>query len=209
MLDYISSLKERRIIIIDGLERLFLRKVNGFSCLQKLLSLIVSSDDQILWICSVSKYAYNYLNKTIALSEHFDYSIHMDNLTSRQIRDIVLKRNRLSGYQVSYQMSVSAAENAKTKKLSQSELEDRFFAELNEFASSNISLSLNFWLQSIHSIENDLVEISDFTAPDFGFLENLSMEKAYTLLHILMHGKISAEYHSLIFNQKVEKVAEF
>ncbi len=205
VLDYISSLKERRIIIIDGLERLFLRKVNGFSCLQKLLSLIVSSDDQILWICSVSKYAYNYLNKTIALSEHFDYSIHMDNLTSRQIRDIVLKRNRLSGYQVSYQMSVSAAENAKTKKLSQSELEDRFFAELNEFASSNISLSLNFWLQSIHSIENDLVEISDFTAPDFGFLENLSMEKAYTLLHILMHGKISAEYHSLIFNQKVEK----
>ncbi len=203
--EYISSLKERRIIIIDGLERLFLRKINGFSCLQKLLSLIVSSDDQILWICSVSKYAFNYLNKTIALSEHFDYSIHMDNLTSRQIRDIVLKRNRLSGYQVNYRISDLAAENPKTKKLSQGELEDRFFAELNEFASSNISLSLNFWLQSVHSIENDLVEISDFTAPDFGFLENLSMEKAYTLLHILMHGKISAEYHALIFNQKVEK----
>ena len=205
VLDYISSIKERKIVIIDGLERLFLRKVHGFSCLQKLLSLIVSSDDQIFWICSSSKYAFNYLNKTIALSEHFDYTIHLDNLTSRQIRDIVLKRNRLSGYQVNYQMSESAGEKAKAKKLSQGELEDHFFTELNEFASSNISLSLNFWLQSIQSVEDDLVEIRDFNAPDFGFLENLSPVKAYTLLHVLMHGKISAEYHSLIFNQKVEK----
>ncbi len=202
---FISSFKERRIMIIDGLERLFIRKVNGFACLQKLLLLIVSSNQKIFWICSVSKYASAYLNKTIAISEYFDYNIRIDSLSSKQIQDIVLKRNRLSGYRVTYLADKLAGENAKTKKLTQSDLEDKFFAELNLFAGSNISLSLNYWLQSIQSIQEDHLEIGSFEAPDFGFLENISPEKAYTLLVIVMHGKISVDQHALIFNQKTEK----
>jgi transcriptional regulator with XRE-family HTH domain len=202
---FIASFSERRVVIIDGLERLFIKKVNGFACLQKLLSLIVSSNHQIFWICSVSKYASAYLNKTIALSEHFDYSINMDSLTSRQVRDIVLKRNRLSGYQLNYKMGNSEDDNSKSRKLTQNELEDKFFGELNQFAGSNISLSLNYWLQSIHSIQEDHVEIGDFIAPDFGFLENISPEKAYTLLLVVMHGKISVEQHALIFSQNMDK----
>ena len=124
---FISSFKERRIVIIDGLERLFIRKVNGFTCLLKLLSLIVSTNHQILWICSVSKYASAYLNKTIALSEYFDYSINIDSLSSEQIQNIVLKRNRLSGFQVKYQMENSAEGNPRPKKLTQVELEDKVF----------------------------------------------------------------------------------
>ena len=203
--DFITSFKERRIVMIDGIERLFLRKVNGFTCLQKLLSLIVSTNHQIFWICSSAKYASVYLNKTIALSEHFDYSINIDSLNSQQLRDIVLKRNRLSGYYITYIMGSGVEVNAKTKHLTQVELEDKFFAELNEFAGSNISLSLNYWLQSIHSIGEEHVEIGDFITPDFGFLETISPEKAYTLLVVVMHGKISVEHHALIFNQKREK----
>jgi len=203
--EFITSFKERRIVIIDGLERLFIRKVNGFACLQKLLSLIVSTNHQIFWICSVSKYASEYLNKTMALSEHFDYAIDIDSMNSKQIRDIVLKRNRLSGYQLNYQMGNAEDTGAKARKLNQNELEDKFFAELTQFAGSNISLSLNYWLQSIHSIQDDQVEIGDFNAPDFGFLENLSPEKAYTLLIVVMHGKISVEHHSLIFSQKTDR----
>lgn len=203
--DFISSFKERRIVIIDGLERLFLRKVNGFTCLQKLLSLIVSTNHQIFWICSSAKYASGYLNKTIALYEHFDYTINVDNLNSQQVRDIVLKRNRLSGYEITYSMGDISEGHAKSKVLTQGELEDKFFLELNEFAGSNIGLSLNFWLQSIHSVEEEHIEMGDFMAPDFGFLENISPEKAYTLLVVVMHGKISVEHHAQIFSQKREK----
>ncbi len=202
---FISSIKKRRIVIIDGLERLFIRKVNGFTCLLKLLSLIVSSNHQILWICSVSKYASLYLNKTIALSEYFDYSINIDSLSSEQIQNIVLKRNRLSGFQVKYQMGNSPDGNPPPKKLTQVELEVKFFNELNQFAGSNISLSLNYWLQSILSIKGDLIEIGNFIAPDFSFLDNISLEKAYTLLVVVMHGKISVDQHALIFSQKKDK----
>ena len=78
-------------MIIDGMERLFIRKVNGFACIQKLLLLIVSSNQKIFWICSVSKYASAYLNKTISISEYFDYNIRIDSLSSTQIQEIVLK----------------------------------------------------------------------------------------------------------------------
>ena len=170
-----------------------------------MLSLIVSSNHQIFWICSVSKYTSAYLNKTLGLSEYFDYSIDIDTLNSDQVRDIVLKRNRLSGYGLSYQIVNGTDGNSKLKKLTQSELEDRFFAELNEFAGSNLSLSLNYWLQSIRSIQDDQIEIGNFLAPDFGFLESISPEKAYTLLVVVMHGRITLEQHALIFSQRVEK----
>ena len=137
----------------------------------------------------------------MGLSEYFDYIVEIDTLDSKQIRDIVLKRNRLSGYELSYQNGSGTDESARSKDLSHSDLEDRFFTELNLFAGSNISLSLNYWLQSIHSIEEDHIEIGHFLAPDFGFLDSISPEKAYTLLVILMHGKISLEQHAHIFNQ--------
>jgi len=208
--DYIDSLKERRIVIIDGLERLFLRKVNGFICLQKLLSLIVYSNHKIFWLCSISMYASIYLNKTIVLSEHFDYTINIDNLNSTQIKNIILKRNRISGYQVKYQIDEEAENNNKEKKLSQKQLEDNFFFELNKFAYSNISLSINYWLQSIISVNEDSYDIyiDHFKTPDFGFIKSLSPEKSYTLLLVLMHGKLSIKLHALIYNQKLDKSAK-
>jgi hypothetical protein len=102
-------------------------------------------------------------------------------------------------------MRSSSDGNARPKKLTQADLEDTFFNELSLFAGSNISLSLNYWLQSIKSIQGDLIEIGNFVTPDFSFLENISLEKVYTLLAVVMHGKISVEHHALTFNQKPEK----
>ncbi len=203
--EYISTLTERRIIIIDGLERIFLRTLNGFICLQKLLSLIVSTNKNMFWICSVSLYAADYLNKTIGLSDFFDYSINIDNLTSEQIKKIILKRNRISGYQIIYLDEKNTAEENKHDKLNQKQLEEYFFLGLNKFANSNISLSLNYWLQSIISVQGDNLIIGSFSTPDFSFLESISPEKTFALLLIVLHGKLSVEQHSLICNEHYDK----
>ncbi|MBN2349096.1 MAG: hypothetical protein JXJ22_09680 [Bacteroidales bacterium] len=203
--EYVSSLPDRRIIIVDGLERLFLRKLNGFVCLQKLLSLIVSTNSKLFWICSVSLNASVYLNKTSGLSEYFDYTINIDSLTSEQIKSIILKRNRISGYQVKYLNENNAGDGNRQNNSSQKQLEEEFFNELTRFADSNISLSLIYWLQSINTVKGDDIFIGKFIPPDFDFLENISPEKAFCLLLVLLHGKLSVEQHALISNQNYDQ----
>ena len=203
---FIASLSEKRIIILDGFERLFLRKVNGFDCLHKILSLIVTTNAQIFWICSVSKIASDYLNKTIRISDYFDYNIQLDSLSGAQVKEIILKRNRLSGYQIKYLDDESKSIKDKGDEiLNQKLLEDKFFTALNKFADTNISLSAYFWLEAIKKFEDNIIYISDFAIPEFNFLEKISSEKAYALLVVLLHSKISIELYAESTNMNYDK----
>jgi hypothetical protein len=199
---FVSGLSEK-IVMIDGLERIFMRKVNGFDCLRRFLSLVVNTDDQVFWICSVSKIAYHYLSRTVALSEHFDYILDIDHLKGSDIREIILKRNRLSGYKLHFQNSVE--ESKEGSEENQQVLEEAFFTELERFAGSNIRLSLIYWLQSVESVGEEGIIVGRFSVPDFEFLGSLEARKAFVLLLVVMHGKITEDYHTLVSNCSAEE----
>lgn len=198
---YYESNTTRKIIILDGVERLFLRIVNGFECLNKLLTFIVSTNDKFLWNCSISRYALEYLKKTIAINDYFDFEINLDSLDLEEVEEIILKRNRLGGYNVLFATNTEVKNNDNVKESDQDIIKQAFFKDLYKFAKSNIQLSLYYWLQSINSVDDYNVEVGDFTMPDFNFLESFSFEKIFTLYLIVLHGKLKAEEHALIFNQ--------
>jgi len=205
LIEHLDLAEGKQIIVLDGLERTFIRKPGGFKCIQKLLSFIVSTNSQAFWICSVSLHACNYLNKTISIKENFDYLVELNNLDSNEIRKIILKRHRLSGYIVQYEGDLNIKENNKKTKDRQIQLEKEYFEELNRFADSNLSLSFYFWLESISEFSDKELYIKKFVSPDFAFLETLSVEKIYTLLLIVLHGKISVDLHASVCNQSTQK----
>ena len=205
VLQHLELLKGNQIIILDGLERAFIRKPGGFECLQKLLSFIVSTNNMALWVCSVSLHACNYLNKTVSIKENFDYMVELNTLDADEVRNIILKRHRLSGYVVHYDDEQNMTPDNKKAKDRQIQLEKEFFMQLNRFSGSNISLSLYFWLESISKFTDKDLFIKKFSTPDFTFLETLSSEKIYTLLLIVLHGKISVDIHASVCNQSTEK----
>ncbi len=194
-----------QIIILDGLERLFIRKPGGFECLNKFLSFLVSTNKDIFWICSVALHSCNYLHKTIALKENFDYLVDLNNLSSDQIKEIVLKRHKLSGYFIQYEDDLKPAEGVKKAEDRQGQLATEFFNELNKFSVSNISLSLYYWLEAISEFTDKEMFIKRFQPPDFSFLEMLSPDKIFTLLLIILHGKLNVNIHSEVCNLSEEK----
>lgn len=205
ILELVNTATKQQIIVIDGLERVFIRKPGGFDCLHKLMSFMVSTNDQAFWICAVSLYSCNYLNKTISLKENFDYLIELNHLSSENVKGIVLKRHRLSGYFIKYKDELKEPPQKKNGINYQLQLENDFFNELHRFAEGNISLSLYYWLESISEFTDKDLYIKQFLPPDFSFLETLSAEKIYTLLLIVLHGKITTDSHAIICNQSIEK----
>ncbi|MDA3867308.1 MAG: ATP-binding protein [Salinivirgaceae bacterium] len=202
--EYVEGLKgklSKRIIVVDGLERLFLRKVHGNVCLQMILDLIIQTNENIFWVFTCAQHGWTYLDKIYRIGDYFDYTIQLESVKQDEIQDIIFKRNRLSGYDVVYGHSgveLTKNFNKMTLEEQQTYLEKRYFLKLNQFAQSNVSLALSYWLVSIQKIKDKKLHIKSFKTPEFSFLSHLSDDKIHALLFIVLHGKITVETLALI-----------
>ncbi len=202
---HLNNLTAKKIIIIENIQHLFLRKVNGFECLTMLHELISKTSRQIFWVITSTLYAWNYLDKTTSISDHFGYVIKIRDLDFKDIIEIILKRHRVSGYNIYFEPNKKDLDDKKYKLLSDAEkqeyLRNEYFKNLNKFSKSNISLALLFWLRSTQSVTSDTITIKSLNDLDFSFLASLSPEKIFTLNIMLLHDGINEEIHSIIFNK--------
>ncbi len=194
VVDYLNN-GVKRIVILEDLQNLYLRKVGGFAALQLLFQLVTRTYNKIFWITSTTIYTWQYLSKTVHINEFFSYVIEMGKLSDEQIVNIVWKRNRISGYNIQFEADEKHLEDKRFKKLTEKEqqqlLKNEYFSSLNEFASSNISLALIFWLLSTKKVDERTITIGSFQKPDLNFMSILSMEKVHTLHALILHDGLS------------------
>ena len=203
VVDYLNG-GIKRIVILEDLQNLYLRKVGGFAALQLLFQLVTRTYNKIFWITSTTIYTWQYLSKAIHINEYFSYLIEMGKLTDEQIVNIIWKRNRISGFNIQFEADDAHQEDKRFKKLTEKEqqllLKKEYFSSLSEFASSNISLALIFWLLSTKSVDERTITIGSFKKPDLNFLSVLSMEKVYTLHALILHDGLTESQLQEVLN---------
>ena len=111
--------KTRRVFILEGLQFLFLRKVNGFESLKKLIQLISDTQKQVFWITSCTLYAWQYLIKTMQIHEYFGYTVTLGELSDKEMVELIQKRHKVSGYNLEFVPSASEQESSKFQKMAQ------------------------------------------------------------------------------------------
>ena len=185
----------QRVIILEDIQNLYLRKVNGFAAMNMLFEVIVRTSQKVFWVVTATVYTWDYLTKTVGINEYFSYIVKLGVLSNEQIVNLILKRNRISGYNIIFELDKEHEEEKKFMRLSsaqqQEKLKEEFFEDLNDFARSNISLALIFWLLSTKKIEEDTIVIGAFRKPNLNFLTVLSMNKIYALHALIMHDGLS------------------
>lgn len=198
----------KKIIVLENLQHLYLRKINGFENLKFLFELMSETNENVFWITTCTVYGYRYLQKTISISDYFTNHIELGDLNDKQIIDIILKRHRVSGYDLYFEAEESILSNKKFQKLSDDEkqiqLEKDYFSNLNKFANSNISLALLFWVRSTSSISEDKITIGHLPKIDFSFLSALSNTKLFILNLLLLHDGLTEEDASNINGTSIE-----
>ena len=199
----------KKVIIIENLQHMYVRKVNGFENLKILFDLIAETNENVFWMLTCTVYSWRYLQKTIIISDYFANEIEMKRLSDNQIIDIILKRHRVSGYDICYETSKELEKSKNFQRLTDTEkqekLEKTYFSLLNKFAESNISLALLFWVRSTSSISEDKITIGHLPKIDFSFLSYLSGEKIFTLNLLLIHDGLSEKDLFLIRGTTVER----
>lgn len=207
---YLNDLAMKQIVVVENLQKLFLKKVNGFLCLKMLFELISKTNQNVLWIISSSQYAWEYLTKAINVTDYFGYHVKLEKLSDKQMIDIIIKRHRISGYNIYFEPAENAVVKKKYKKLSNVEMQEHlkkeYFSKLNEFAKSNISLALLYWMRSTKEVTANTIKLSSVAEIDFSFLKAMNTEKLFILYLLLLHDGLTEEDVVEIYNRPLKGV---
>ena len=209
LINALNGLPSRRIIIIEDIQKMFLRSVSGFGGLKSLFKILVDTNKNIFWLISCTIYAWNYLKEAIFIDDYFSNIIIMEKLSEDQVIEIIRKRNRISGLSIVFESDESKVNGKKLKGLSAEEqqllLFKKYFKELTDFSESNISLALLFWLLSTKEITDNQLIIGYFQKPDLSFVKVMNMDRILVLMSLILHDGITESELSKVNNITLEE----
>jgi len=208
LIDTINKQEKKFMVYLEDLQRFYLRKVDGFTNLKLLFEIISRTQQQVMWITSCTRYAWNYLNKTIHISSFFGYVIPLEEIDPETMNEVIRARNRISGYKIVFLPNKIQENNRTYKKLTagkrQEYLEKQYFQNLNRFAESNISLALIFWLRSTRDVREKSILITSLYEPDYSFMSTLGVDQILTITNILLHNGLTENELSEILRKSPE-----
>lgn len=205
----INLMQQRRIIILEETERLFLRQIGHYGALKALQRLITLTSKTTLWILCINKTAFDLLNVTVDLGQTFSHQINMGVANRKVMKDAIMLRHNLSGLRLRINTPVKQGdflERLGKKYFNSETTETIFFNTLVEESGGIFRAAFKIWLGHIESIQAGLLTMKSIVRPDRNALiEDLDLEDLFTLVAILQHGSLTYEEHSIIFQTTVAK----
>jgi hypothetical protein len=207
IIEFINQSEGTKIVVLENLQHMFLKKVNGFDSMNMFFELMANTMKKVLWIGAYTKHSWNYLDKTIHISNYFTNEIYIEPLGQATIEEIIYKRNRLSGYQIIFKPDEYSLTSKKFLALNDKErqkfLRKEFFKTLHRFSSGNISLAQLYWLQSTQVASDEVIEISPINELDFSFVKNLTSDELFTMQVLIIHDGLELEDYARVMGKPI------
>ena len=196
---HINADEENHIIILENIERLFIRRIRGFDLLEDFLLFLHATKSKIYWVISINKYSFYYLNRVKYFSSHFPSIIHLKPILDEQLKAEILDRNQ--GYQTVFlkpnKISKKLEKQLKkaTKEERQTLLENLFFKKMSSFAKGNISKAILYARNSAYNVKEKTVFIKPIKIK---VLDDLSLNDLFILEAIFQHRSLSIKELNIV-----------
>ncbi len=194
--DYLNA-SGKKIIVLENIQYLYYRKINGFEALHLISELIYLTHKSVFWVFTCSKYTYQYLDKSIQISEQFSSHIEMDDIDQDTMTNALTKRHKMSGYDLFFEEPPKEYLSKKFLKSSaedkQKMLKDEFYKDINKIAKSNFKIAFMYWLRSTTDVRESMIHMRSLKNIDLSFLEKLAPVKLFVLNTILLHEKLKTK----------------
>lgn len=174
---------ENTILIMENLQHMFLKKIDGFYALELLFELISETSENILWIGEFTKDTWSYLDKVVLATNYFTDIIFLEKLSLEDIKQSLEKR--ILDLKIIYLDEIS---------------EELFYKQLYKLSDAKISLALQCFVRSIDRIEDGKIYLKKPKTIDSGFLDKLPANVFFTLQSILLHDGLSLKDYALVMD---------
>ena len=198
---------EKKIIALDGFERLFQSKINGFEYLLKLFKVISETQKDIFWIVSVHSISWLFFDNSIQASNYFGYQVHLNYLQFDELVNLIESRHNLSGYKIIFEDTQRKRGLLGNTPLNPEELQEylrkTFFTEMNKNVQGNILQTYLYWMRSAELKENNTIYVTSDNKLDFDFVRSIPAQKLLLLRSILIHNGLTTEKLAEIFRVNI------
>ncbi len=206
LLGAIRDDETRRVVVVDGIERLFLRTMAGRDALQSFLSLVSQSPPELMWLVTCNTTLWAYLETMLSAEDFFTDHIAIDNLGRADTEALIVQRHRVSGYSLEFEPDT--AEQITPSRFTgnqQDRLRRRYFDRLYEATDGHPLLALYYWLASLTPAEqSDELRVAPLRALRVDHLRRLGDDKLIALGQILLHEEISEEGFAAVMRTNTE-----
>ena len=185
---------KKRTIVLENIQYLYFRKVGGFNVLHQLSRLISATKNNVFWIVTSAKYAFQYLDKSIQISELFAFTIEIE-IDKETITEALIKRHKISGYNLHFEKPPVAYLTNKFQKspveTQQNILREDFFNDINKIAQSNFKIAFMYWIRSTVMVTGSTIHMRSLKTMDTSFLNKISPVKLLLLNSILLQERLT------------------
>lgn len=188
---------ERRILIMEEGERIFLRTVDGFAVVHHLMHLIHRTSATTLWVIVMNDRSFRVLDAATHLHRVFSHRINAMSVSREDLETAILERHRLSGLRLEFAPPPAGDPRVnRAKRLIgiEDSPQKLFFDSLLQQSEGIFRSAFELWLSSIERVEGDTIHIRQPLDPSFHrFRSELAQEDHFTLLVIQEHGSLTQE----------------
>lgn len=201
--------QNRKIVILDGLEKLFEVRINGFGIIMKFLQHISDSNPNFFWIISCHLHSWQYLDKTVSIADYFGYHIKLSDFPNEVLMKTIERRHVISGYRLMFLPETQKKSLISFKKQSdfgdQSVLREEYFNRMHKIVKGNLSQAFLFWMRSTAYVTEDTVYIEYLNSEYFHFLGSMSDSKLIMLKYIVLHNGLTIKKFAMLLRFSEEK----
>jgi len=208
--DLIEALSSRKLVVVlEELERTFLRRMNGFEAVQELLAIVSATSRKTLWILGLNQHAYRCLDAATGLGQYFSHRINAMAIAPAHLRSAILLRHRFSGLRLQY--PAPAPVDPRTDRFRkllglQQNPEELFFDTLYAQSEGIFRSAFELWQHYAERAEGGVLYMKRPLEPDAEpLITQFNQDDAFTLKAIMQHGSLTAEEHAGIFEVPLEK----
>ena len=211
LIEAIKRKKKRIVVILENIQDCYIRSISGFEGIEELLYLISETNKEILWTVSCTRYGWLYLDKVLNISNYFTHAVESDNLSSDQIKELIIRRHNASGYDLKFLSDESSKKSRAYKKnlddeeKSQEYLKNTFFEKLSKLSEGNPSTAMIYWIRSIKEYDDTHFFIKPFNFSSIDRIENLESSDLFALTAFVLHDSLYPEDLSKIMHQPLSE----
>jgi len=205
----INKFEEKKVVFLEGLQNLFLRHINGFEALDALWLILSETKEQIFWVITCSRYAWDFLTKAESLEANFAYTLDVDQLGSEDIETLILNRHEKTGYKLIFDSNENLRKSRGYKKRIdndeelQNYLKEQYFEKLADIAEGNSSIAIIFWIRSIAKIEDKSVYIEPKQIASLDMIEKPTADVLFALASLILHDSLKVQDLSRSLNMRL------
>ena len=194
------------ICIVEHLEGLMLRGIGGYDLLVDMLQLMSLTDSRIIWIGTMSSFAWQLL-KTADPDSAALVNVHaMTDLTRTDLERLIMERHRKSGIPIEFiepedpsPLLRRKLRRVSSRDMRQQILKEAFFDRLFSQFGQNIQMALLQWIRSVRmSDDAGSMRVAVTPALNLSFFSGFNMDQVFALKAILEHGTLSPDEYARI-----------